>query len=433
MIVLNSAKAITELLEKRSSNYSDRPYMPMNNGIIGWDWNFGLMRYNDAWRMRRRIFHQYFQQSTVDAHQPVQMKATYGLLRNLLERPERFMDHARLHAGSIILQLTYGYEIQGHDDDYVALAAAAREGYAPRGISSSYLVDFFPSLKFIPEWMPGADFKRKAKKWRYSVLALRDRPYDLYKATATQETPKFPSFVAENLERLSTQNPGAEIDDMIKESAGVAYFSGAETTISVVLSFILAMVMYPSVIKRAQEELDLVVGKHKLPNFSDRPMLPFVEAIFLESLRWNPVAPLGVPHANVADDVYEGYHIPAGSIVVGNIWAFFHNKEHFPEPSVFNPDRFYNKDKEDIPLDPTEFAFGSGRRICPARHLANNTAWIAIATILAAFDIEKAKDSDGAVIEPSGEYTSGHTSRPVAFPCVIKPRSEAHRNLVLSL
>ncbi|KAL0951323.1 hypothetical protein HGRIS_008028 [Hohenbuehelia grisea] len=320
MIVLNSAKAITELLEKRSSNYSDRPYMPMNNGIIGWDWNFGLMRYNDAWRMRRRIFHQYFQQSTVDAHQPVQMKATYGLLRNLLERPERFMDHARLHAGSIILQLTYGYEIQGHDDDYVALAAAAREGYAPRGISSSYLVDFFPSLKFIPEWMPGADFKRKAKKWRYSVLALRDRPYDLYKATATQETPKFPSFVAENLERLSTQNPGAEIDDMIKESAGVAYFSGAETTISVVLSFILAMVMYPSVIKRAQEELDLVVGKHKLPNFSDRPMLPFVEAIFLESLRWNPVAPLGVPHANVADDVYEGYHIPAGSIVVGNIW-----------------------------------------------------------------------------------------------------------------
>ncbi len=99
-------------------------------------------------------------------------------------------------------------------------------------------------------------------------------------------------------------------------------------TVSVILSVILAFILYPEVQAKAQAELDAVVGPTRLPNFDDRPQLPYIEAILLETLRWNPVVPmggstslwislqvidlnLGVAHRSVKADVYRGYYIPA--------------------------------------------------------------------------------------------------------------------------
>jgi cytochrome P450 len=53
------------------------------------------------------------------------------------------------------------------------------------------------------------------------------------------------------------------------------------------------MTLYPDVQKRAQEEIDAVVGTDRLPTHDDRPHLPYVEALYQEVLRWNPVGPLG--------------------------------------------------------------------------------------------------------------------------------------------
>lgn len=64
-------------------------------------------------------------------------------------------------------------------------------------------------------------------------------------------------------------------------------------TSSTLLSFTLAMVKNPRVWKRAQAEIDAVIGTDRLPEYEDRPSLPYVEAIIRESLRWKPVAPIG--------------------------------------------------------------------------------------------------------------------------------------------
>lgn len=64
-------------------------------------------------------------------------------------------------------------------------------------------------------------------------------------------------------------------------------------SVSAIYSFVLAMTLHPKVQKRAQEEIDAVVGSDRLPAFDDRPNLPYLEAIVKEVLRWNPVAPLG--------------------------------------------------------------------------------------------------------------------------------------------
>lgn len=61
----------------------------------------------------------------------------------------------------------------------------------------------------------------------------------------------------------------------------------------VLIAFMLAMTLYPDVQRRAQAEIDEVVGHHRLPKFSDRVRLPYVGAIVKEVVRWRPIDPLG--------------------------------------------------------------------------------------------------------------------------------------------
>lgn len=80
------------------------------------------------------------------------------------------------------------------------------------------------------------------------------------------------------------------------------------------------MTLYPEVQRKAQEEIDQVVGQDRLPNLSDRDNLPYVDALVKEALRWHPVAPMGLPHASSRDDMIEGYAIPKGAMLLPNIW-----------------------------------------------------------------------------------------------------------------
>ena len=78
--------------------------------------------------------------------------------------------------------------------------------------------------------------------------------------------------------------------------------------------------LYPEVLRKAHAELDTVVGPHRLPDFSDKDSLPYVNAVIKESMRWHSALPLGVPHATVADDEFRGYFIPAGTMLIPNTW-----------------------------------------------------------------------------------------------------------------
>lgn len=85
-------------------------------------------------------------------------------------------------------------------------------------------------------------------------------------------------------------------------------------------TFFLAMTLFPEVQRKAQEEIDRVLGPGRLPTMADRPRLPFTDAVVKEVLRWHPVAPMGIPHMSSEDDNYNGYFIPKGSLLLANIW-----------------------------------------------------------------------------------------------------------------
>jgi cytochrome P450 len=86
-------------------------------------------------------------------------------------------------------------------------------------------------------------------------------------------------------------------------------------------TLVLCMLLNPSVQQGAQAEIDRVVGHDRLPTLADRPNLPYLNACLKESSRWAPVSPEALPHRARVDAEYEGYFIPAGTVVIPNVWS----------------------------------------------------------------------------------------------------------------
>jgi len=161
------------------------------------------------------------------------------------------------------------------------------------------------------------------------------------------------------------------------------------------------MIAFPEVQRRAQAELDSVVGRDRLPTFADAPRLPYVCAIVREVLRWRPVIPFGVPHAVIKDDWYEDMFIPKGAVCIANIWHCNHDRAVFGEDAdKFRPERHLNKQGELVP-GPVEtnqagnVTYGFGRRLCVGKDLANNSLFIDISRMLWAANFERARDKNG--------------------------------------
>ncbi|KAJ7080834.1 cytochrome P450 [Mycena belliarum] len=430
ILVLSSAQAASDLLEKRSSIYSDRPRIPMANELMGWDFALGFMKYGEHWRKHRRLFHEAFNANAARNYQPKEREACNELLRRLLRDPADLMVHLRHMAGEIIMAVAFGIEILPQNDPYVALAQDAMHTVSIASIPGRFLVDAFPLLKHVPDWFPGAEFKRTAREWRKLARAMIDLPFAEVKRTiAAGNAPA--SFTSTFLGRIDENAPDREEkEQVVKAVAGSMYAAGADTTVSAIGTFVLAMLANPEAQKKAQMEIDAVVGNGRLPDFGDQDSLPYVSALVQEVFRWKNVTPIAVPHFLPVEDEYKGYRLPAGSIVIANTWAILHDEAAYPDPFAFKPERFLLDGKRDPAVPGAGIAFGFGRRICPGKHLASSSVWITAVSILASFDITKAIGEDGQTIEPTYEYFPGLVSMPLPFKCSIKPRSQRAMELI---
>ncbi|KAI0278775.1 cytochrome P450 [Russula aff. rugulosa BPL654] len=182
-----------------------------------------------------------------------------------------------------------------------------------------------------------------------------------------------------------------------------------------------------------QGRLDLVIGRDRLPTFDDRLRLPYVEALCKELTRWHLVLPLALPHLLSKDDVYRGFFIPKGSIILADAWYGDPTRpEVYPDPEEFKPERFLNEDGS-VRDDPIlSFVFGFGKRICPGRHFVDATIFIVVSSVLSVFKVAKAKDENGHEIPVKAAVTAdrGVVIHPEKFECSILPRDKVAEDLV---
>ncbi|KAK1227700.1 hypothetical protein PQX77_009288 [Marasmius sp. AFHP31] len=380
IVVLNSMKAAEDLVEKRSTIYSSRPHSIVLNELMGHERNFAFMKYGEQWRIRRRLFDQAFNSTASRRYQPQEAKATQELLRKLCDDPDNFTSHIRYHAATIILSIAYGIRLLPENDPYVALAEEGVHAIILAARPGAYLVESLPMLKYVPSWLPGAGWKRQIQHWYHITKAMSHEPFEAAKDNIAKGTilPSFTSYCSQEFQ--DTQDPAYD-EALARDVAATMYFAGADTTVSTLTTFFLAMLANPEAQRRAHQEIDRVVTNGHLPDFSDHDALPYITAIVKETFRWQNVLPMGenefkfrsaplpqplegVLHCLDEEDVYNGYRIPAGSVVVTNIWAMLHDETVYPEPLSFKPERFLAPNGQLDPnvQDPAKAVFGFGRR-----------------------------------------------------------------------
>ncbi|KAM5530763.1 hypothetical protein V8D89_015570 [Ganoderma adspersum] len=451
LLILNSVEAATELLDKRAATYSDRPKSPIVD-LIGWSWNTPLVPYGEEWRRTRRASWQHFTSKAMPKHHPTLLQESRRFLRLLHAEPDRLRELLGFSFAATTLKTMYGIDITPGDQRFVPLLHAALEGPTEAFLQGSFLVDYIPILRHVPAWVPGAGFQKKFARWRHLAAELLEKPFAEAKRSWTSGEGYY-SASHEMLEAISQAqlSPAATADEerVAKIGAANVYAAGSDTvslsreskllyvlkvvkTFSTLLSFFMAMAMHPEVQAKAQAELDAVVGPDRLPEHSDRDALPYVNAVVKEALRWQNVVPLGVVHRSMTDDDYKGYFLPEGTLVLPNIWAMLHNPEVYPDPEVFEPER-YIKDgvlNPDAP-NPASVVFGFGRRICLGKNLADASLFINVASVLHTFNISVPLDDDGQPQKVNVKMSTGFLSYPSGFACVIKPRSQAAEALIL--
>ncbi|KAF8067055.1 OrdA protein [Lyophyllum atratum] len=419
MIVINSSEIQNEL-DKQGAIYSDRPRLEMGGVLVGYGETIVLLHYGPRFRTFRKYFSNHLGSAQMGKHMHTIEHETHRFLKRQLARPNDLMSNLRKLAGGVILHLTYGITVEEGEDPFVNLIEDANKNFNAATVPGAFLVDFFPSIRYLPEWLPGMGFMETARTWAKATADMVEVPFSFTKQQiATGSAP--PSFVANLLE--DEDGCSEERSRDIKFAASSMYGAGADTTVSAEYAFFLAMVLHPEVLKKAQEEIDTVIGNDRLPTHKDRARLPYVNAVVTEVLRWNSVAPTGVPHTAMEDGIINGYLIPKGSIIISNLWGMLHDPVTYPEPFVFNPDRHIATNDKPAQQDPRTICFGYGRRICAGMYLAEASLFSAISMSLAVFDIRKAVEN-GVEITPVHENTSGIISYPEIFKCTVKPRSE---------
>ncbi|KAG2320350.1 hypothetical protein Bca52824_013563 [Brassica carinata] len=168
-------------------------------------------------------------------------------------------------------------------------------------------------------------------------------------------------------------------------------FRGTDT-VAVLIEWVLArVVMHPKVQSTIHDELDRVVGRSKAVDESDLPSLTYLTAMIKEVLRLHPPGPLlSWARLSITDTTVDGYHVPAGTTAMVNMWAIARDPNVWKNPLEFNPERFVPKDGEaefsvlgsDLRLAP----FGSGKRVCPGKNLGLATVSYWVATLLHEFE-----------------------------------------------
>ncbi|KZV94234.1 cytochrome P450 [Exidia glandulosa HHB12029] len=422
-LVLNTHRAAIDLLTRRARIYSDRPWNYVAAQLLTGGHFMPFMDHNDRWRGMRRASQEGLRKATVARYRQIQYRESIRAVIGLLVSPAHWEEHLLTNSASVILSSVYGSPPTAMTDPIVRTSTGFTERLARAVYPGAYLVETIPFLRFVPFW--AAPWKRNALRSYQSDSKLFYALFENGRLINPVGSTPFARIAAEHMDSgaLSSQDAAWLCATM--------FTAGVETTSASLCWFVLAMILHPQVQASAQDELERVVGSTRLPSYDDMEKLPYIRAIIREVLRWRPPLPLGLPHRLSEDDVYDGFHIPSGTLCIANVWEINHDKDVWGDDADnFRPQRHLDDDGN---LDRTVFtghddqhgSFGFGRRICIGRHFAADTLFITCATILWACNLKPETLESGAAAMPSdyAHPATGMTLHPAPFKCKIEPRN----------
>jgi cytochrome P450 len=436
IVVLNTHEAVTELFSRRSTWYSNRPAsvsMEMITGSKPGRSRFTLMHdYDDHLKLHHRILAPSLGAPAASRYQPLMELEGKQLLSDLMsalsQSTESIISTKAVYPllertqSSVILALHYGLRISNPEDP-ILHEIIGMQAQVTHLAANPQLPDLLPFLRHLPAFL--SPWQRNADNLYASQVDLYTRLLRHGKETPGWNATKQAMATAQK--HAPTNSPVSDLDLAFIVATSIQ--GGMETSPRQLLWLFVAALHNPGFMFRAHEVLDRVVGRERLPSFSDRSRLAYIDAVAHEVLRWRPISPGSIPRRAERADEFAGVKIGNGVTVMANAWAIGRDEDVFDpllgDPEAFVPERWLHGEKlrSDLPLP----VFGQGRRMCQGKRVATDGLFLNIALLLWAFEVEGV---EGEEVDPWDMVVVGFMTEPRAFRFRLKPRGDWVRDMV---
>ncbi|KAI9036934.1 cytochrome P450 [Aspergillus affinis] len=434
IVVLNSYEAVTELFSRRSQWYSNRPAsvsMEMITGADPGQSRFTLMHdYDDHLKLHHRILSPSLGAPAASKYQPLMELEAKQLLFDLSNAIRKtpvistdiIYPLLERTQSSVILALHYGMRIP-HFEEPILHEVIDAQTQVTHLAANPGLPDIIPPLRHLPAFL--SPWKRAADKLFAAQVDLYMRLFRHGRDSAGWNATKQAISTAEK--HAPAGSPVQDLD--LAFTLATSIQGGMETSPRQLLWLFVAGLHQPSFMARAHAVLDEVVGRDRLPRFSDRSQLTYIDAVTHELFRWRPISPGSIPRRAEQADEFKGVKIGKGVTVMANAWAISRDEKVF-DPALgdlqdFTPERWLRQDsagaeaklRTDLPLP----VFGQGRRICQGKRVATDGTFMQVANLLWAFDVELV---DGEAVDPWEMVVVGFMTMPKELKFKLKPRGD---------
>ncbi|KAJ5272111.1 hypothetical protein N7524_005380 [Penicillium chrysogenum] len=428
MAVITDRRLVKEVLDRKSGIYSHRPHSFVSHDLITKGNHLLVMHYGDQWRTFRRLVHQHLMETMVETHHTQIVNAeAIQLVRDYMVDPEHHMAHPKRYSNSITNSIVFGIRTANRKGSNMRRLYKLMEEWSEiMETSATPPVDMFPWLKLLPQWL----FNNYITRAKAIGVQMETLYVDILKKVIRrrEDGNNKGTFMDKVLDSQEKHNLSGH---QLAFIGGVLMEGGSDTTSSLTLAIVQALVQNPDVQRKSHAEIDAVVGHNRSPVWEDFERLPYINMIVKEGHRWRPILPLCFPHALGEDDWVDGKFLPKDTRVVINTWGMHMDPSQTDDPAAFIPERFANHPQLAPDYVPgtwerrDHYGYGVGRRICPGIHLAERNMFLAIAKLLWAFDFQPGEgtmDSD-----PVTGYHNGFLYCAKDYPCRPEVRNEVIR------
>jgi len=255
------------------------------------------------------------------------------------------------------------------------------------------------------------------KKLMYDLKPIGRDVIDFFRRKIQESLEKVGShenFVKDFIEKIGSDYDENELVFVLRD----LILAGGETTSNTTCWALVYLANNLEVQERVRKEIDSVVPRGRLPSLSDKPNLPFTEAVLLEVMRIRTLAPFSMPHATRCETEVAGYKVPANTMVLVNLWSAHMDPNTWSEPEQFRPERFYDEETGTVIKRDHVMSFSCGKRACLGEVLARQEVWLLFTAFFHNFTV---LPPDGCT-SISTDMIVGGTLRPVPFHVRLIPR-----------
>ncbi|KAF8038502.1 hypothetical protein BT93_B1142 [Corymbia citriodora subsp. variegata] len=423
-VVVSSLPLAEECFTKNDIVLANRPKLLVNKHL-GYNYTTLIASpYGDRWRNLRKI-------ATIEVLSSHRLNVLSHVRRDEIQRlmlrlaRGGFESHHRVELRTLFSELAfnimmrmiagkryYGEGVNVDEAEAREARQVIKQIVGNGGIR--YVGDFLPILKLVDY----GGVKKRVLKLKEKIDAFMQGLIEEHRRK--KGDPELADSMISHLLRLQESQPEDYSDVMIKGLVFVLLIAGTDTS-SLTLEWIMTNLLNnPEKLKKAQNEIDSVIGHDSLLEESDVSKLPYLQCIILETLRLNPTAPLLVPHASSDDCTIGGYFVPRDTIVMVNAWTIHRDPELWEDPLSFKPERFEGKGSEK--QHKLILPFGLGRRACPGAPLAQRVMGWTLGMMIQCFDWKKVSEEE--IDTREGPGTTMPKVIPLELMCKVRPSME---------